>query len=63
MTFDLVLQAGARMTEDAVHGPEDSVVTEMIKQLQKVNTRSQELLGRDNSGYSCGSQMLVGETD
>ena len=33
ITVDLVLQARAQMCEDKVNGPEDAVVSEMIKQL------------------------------
>ena len=33
ITIDLVLQARAQMSENNVSGPEDAVVSEMIKQL------------------------------
>ena len=33
ITVDLVLQAKARMSDNKVNGPEDAVVSEMIKQL------------------------------
>ena len=33
ITIDLVLQAGAKMSENKVNGPEDAVVSEMIKQM------------------------------
>ena len=33
ITLDLVLRARARMVEEEVHGPEDPVVTEMIREL------------------------------
>ena len=37
ITVHLVLQAKAKMAEERVHGPEDSIVTEMIKQLPQEN--------------------------
>ena len=33
ITVDLMLQARAKMSENKVNGPEDAVVSEMIKQL------------------------------
>ena len=33
ITIDLVLQARAKMSENKVNGPEDTVASEMIKQL------------------------------
>ena len=33
ITVDPVLQARAKMSDNKVHGPEDTVVSEMIKQL------------------------------
>ena len=54
MTFDLILQARAQMSDNKVNGPEDKVVSEMIKQLplEKIYiiTRCcQELHGSDGS--------------
>ena len=36
ITIDLVLQARAKMSENKVNGPEDAVVSELIKQLLPV---------------------------
>ena len=33
ITVDLVLQARAKLGDNKVHGPEDAIVSEMIKQL------------------------------
>ena len=33
ITLDLFLQAGAKMSDNKVHGPEDAIVSDMIKQL------------------------------
>ena len=40
ITVDLVLQAWAMMSDNKVNGPEDAIVSEMIKQLplEKINT-------------------------
>ena len=37
ITIDLVLQARAKMLDNKVNGPEDAVVSEMIKQLPREN--------------------------
>ena len=33
ITLDLVLQSGAKMSDNKVNGPEDAIVSDMIKQL------------------------------
>ena len=40
ITVDLVLQARAKMSDNKVNGPDDAIVSEMIKQwpLEKINT-------------------------
>ena len=52
ITVDLVLQAMAKMVEERVNGPEDSIVTEMIKQFPPANLRNCKMLPRplDESG-------------
>ena len=37
ITIDLVLQARAKMAEERVNGPEDSIVSEMVKQVPQEN--------------------------
>ena len=51
ITVDLVLQARAKMADNKVNGPEDTVVSEMIKQL---------LLGEDLQCYKVFSTTLHG---
>ena len=42
ITVDLVLQAGAKLSDNKVNGPEDAIVSEMIKKLlvEKIYTIS-----------------------
>ena len=47
--LDLVLQARAKMSENKVNGPEDAVVSEMIKQLPWRKTRPLRSVSRNAS--------------
>ena len=67
IAIDLILQAGVKMAAGRVNRPEDSIVTEMIKQLPKENiyefTRCVRAVRwvwkkRPVLGYSCGILML-----
>ena len=72
MTIDLVFQARAKMAEERVNGPEDSIATEMIKQLAqekytKLQGASKTALrvckkrpapAKSRNWSSCGRRML-----
>ena len=56
--MDLVLRARAQMADNKVNGPEDSVVSEMIKQLPWENPRDNEVLPGTFHGMRAGSKLL-----
>ena len=65
ITVDLLLQARAKMSDNKVNGPEDAVVSEMIKQLplEKIST-NHEVLPRTLQGPDGGAKFIEDcETD
>ena len=50
ITIDLVLQARAKMAENKVNGPEDSIVSEMIKQVPPKILSDRKMLPRPICG-------------
>ena len=50
ITVDLVLQARAKLSDKKVNGPEDAIVSEMIKRLPMENMHNCEVLSRTSHG-------------
>ena len=72
ITFDLVFRARGNMQPDKANGPEDTIVTEMLKELPAgtlrlrnvsnegfVETATTRLRGKLLSGCSCGSHACM----
>ena len=68
ITIDMVLQAGAKMSQNKVNGPEDAIVSEMIKQVlqEKIfkNTRRfQDRLEDDPSSWKIVKVVFLRKLD
>ena len=58
ITVDLVRQVRANMSDNKVNGPEDAVVSEMIKQLPLDNLYNHEVLPRTFHGSNGGAKLV-----
>ena len=58
ITVDLVLQARGKMAGERVNGPEDSIASEMIKQLPQEKIRQYKMLPRSMYGAGGSSFFL-----